>query len=146
MAKSALYTRTATLLNNDSLLHQRQELINYSKNVLGIEDYEIFEDAGCSGVNTDRPKYNEMMSRIRNKEFTHLLVWRIDRISRNTKDFIEIYNELKANDVTLISRNDQDFLNFMSNPLLQTVFLELAELEKKQLDNINNTLSDNLDE
>ena len=33
---------------------QRKDLIAYCELILGIEDYEIFEDAGLSGKNTDR--------------------------------------------------------------------------------------------
>lgn len=65
--KAALYIRVSTQhqVDKDSLPFQRQELINYAKYALDIEDYEIFEDAGYSGKNTIRPKYQEMMNRIR---------------------------------------------------------------------------------
>ncbi len=57
--------------------------------------------------NTDRPKYQEMMmTRIRNNEFTHMLVWKIDRISRNLKDFTEMYEEIKQYNITFISKNE----------------------------------------
>ena len=62
----------------------------------------VFEDAGFSAKNTDRPKFQEMMSRIRAGEFTHLLVWKIDRVSRNLLDFTNMYAELKALGVTFI--------------------------------------------
>ena len=92
--KAALYIRVSThhQIDKDSLPFQKKELINYSKYVLGIDEYEIFEDAGYSGKNTDRPKFQEMMSRIRAGEFTHVLVWKIDRVSRNLRDFTEMYD------------------------------------------------------
>ena len=67
--KAALYVRVSTYhqIDKDSLPFQRQELSNYAKYVLGIDDFEIFEDAGYSAKNTDRPRYQDMMSRIRNK-------------------------------------------------------------------------------
>lgn len=133
MKKVALYTRVSTSyqIDKDSLPFQRQELINYSKYVLGIDDYELFEDAGYSAKNTDRPKYQEMMSRIRNKEFTHLLVFKIDRISRNLKDFTEMYDELKDYSVTFISKNEQfDTSSAMGEAMLK-IILVFAELERK---------------
>ena len=63
---------------------QRKDLIAYCELILGIEDYEIFEDAGYSGKNTDRPAFQEMMQKIRAGSFSHLLVWKIDRISRKS--------------------------------------------------------------
>ena len=44
-----------------------------------------------------------MMKRIRNGEFTHMIVWKIDRISRNLKDFSEMYEELKEYKITFVS-------------------------------------------
>lgn len=133
MSKSALYIRVSTShqIDKDSLPFQKQELINYSKYVLGIDDFEVFEDAGYSAKNTDRPKYQEMMSRIRSKEFTHLLVWKIDRISRNLKDFTEMYDELKSFGIIFISKNEQfDTSTAMGEAMLK-IILVFAELERK---------------
>ena len=78
--KAALYVRVSTnyQIDKDSLPMQRQDLVNYAKLMFGIDDYVIFEDAGYSGKNTDRPEFQNMMKRIRNGEFTHLLCWKID--------------------------------------------------------------------
>lgn len=133
MKKAALYVRVSTLhqIDKDSLPFQRQELENYAKYALNIEDVEIFEDAGYSAKNTDRPKYQEMMKRIRSGEFTHLLVWKIDRISRNLKDFSEMYEELKECKVTFVSKNEQfDTSTAMGEAMLK-IILVFAELERK---------------
>lgn len=133
MKKAALYVRVSTLhqIDKDSLPFQRQELTNYTKYVLGIDQFEIFEDAGYSAKNTDRPKYQQMMERIRQGEFTHLLVWKIDRISRNLKDFTEMYDEIKKHNVTFVSKNEQfDTSSAMGEAMLKIV-LVFAELERK---------------
>ncbi|MGE7942792.1 recombinase family protein [Lysinibacillus xylanilyticus] len=133
MKKAALYVRVSTLhqIDKDSLPFQRQELENYAKYALNIEDIEIFEDAGYSAKNTDRPKYQQMMQHIRNGEFTHLLVWKIDRISRNLKDFSEMYEELKDYKVTFVSKNEQfDTSTAMGEAMLK-IILVFAELERK---------------
>lgn len=133
MKKAALYVRVSTSyqIDKDSLPFQRQELSNYSKYVLGIDDFEIFEDAGYSAKNTDRPSYQEMMTRIRNDEFSHLLVWKIDRISRNLKDFTEMYEELKVRNITFVSKNEQfDTSSAMGEAMLK-IILVFAELERK---------------
>lgn len=133
MNKAALYIRVSTSyqIDKDSLPFQRQELTNYSKYVLGIDDFEIFEDAGYSAKNTDRPKYQEMMARIRNKEFSHLLVWKIDRISRNLKDFTEMYEELKKYNITFISKNEQFDTSCAMGEAMLKIILVFAELERK---------------
>lgn len=130
--KAALYVRVSTShqIDKDSLPFQRKELINYSKYFLGIDDYEVFEDAGYSGKNTDRPKFQEMMSRIKAGEFSHMLVWKIDRISRNLKDFTTMYEELKDYGTTFISKNEQfDTSSAMGEAMLK-IILVFAELER----------------
>lgn len=131
--KAALYVRVSThyQVDKDSLPFQRKELINYCKYVLNIKDFEIFEDAGYSGGNTDRPKYQEMISRIRDNEFTHLMVWKIDRISRNLLDFAAMYEELKKYNVTFVSKNEQfDTSSAMGEAMLKIILI-FAELERK---------------
>lgn len=131
--KVALYIRVSThhQIDKDSLPFQRKELVNYSKYILGIDAYEIFEDAGYSGKDTDRPAYQDMMKRVRSGEFTHILVWKLDRISRNLMDFTKMYEELKDYDVTFISKNEQfDTSTAMGEAMLK-IILVFAELERK---------------
>ena len=92
----AIYIRVSTThqIDKDSLPMQRQDLIAYAKLMLNTDDYVIFEDAGYSGKNTDRPKFQEMMSQI-------------DRISRNLLDFATMYKELKDLGVVFVSKNEQ---------------------------------------
>lgn len=130
--KVAIYIRVSTHWQVDkaSLPVQRDELINYAKYVLSITDYEIFEDAGFSAKNTDRPAYQQMMSRLRMGEFSHLLVWKIDRISRNLLDFTSMFQELKKLGVTFVSKNEQfDTSTAMGEAMLK-IILVFAELER----------------
>lgn len=130
--KVAIYVRVSTQYQVDkaSLPIQREELTNYAKYVLNIDKYEIFEDAGFSAKNTERPAYQQMMSRLRIGEFTHLLVWKIDRISRNLLDFANMFQELKQLGVTFISKNEQfDTSTAMGEAMLK-IILVFAELER----------------
>lgn len=132
LQKVAIYIRVSTLyqIDKDSLPMQREELINYAKYVLGITNFEIFEDAGYSGKNTDRPAYQRMMSRLRSGEFSHVLVWKLDRISRNLLDFAAMYSELKDIGVTFVSKNEQfDTSSAMGEAMLK-IILVFAELER----------------
>lgn len=131
--KAALYVRVSTTyqIDKDSLPVQRQDLINYAKYAFNIDDYEIFEDAGFSGKNTNRPAFQNMMDRIRSGEFSHLFVWKIDRVSRNLLDFCDMYEELKKYNCTFVSKNEQfDTSSAMGEAMLK-IILVFAELERK---------------
>lgn len=132
--KVAIYTRVSTRyqVDKDSLQVQRRELIAYSEMILGISDYVIFEDAGYSAKNTDRPDFIRMMERLRTGEFTHLLVWKCDRISRNIIDFATMSEELKQLGVTFVSKNEQfDTSTAMGEAMLQIIMI-FAQFERKQ--------------
>lgn len=133
MKKSAIYVRVSTThqIDKDSLPMQRNDLVNYSKLILGIEDYVIFEDAGFSGKNTDRPAFKEMMNRVEKGEFSHMLVWKIDRISRNLLDFCEIYENLKIYNCSFISKNEQFDTSSAIGETMLKIILVFAELERK---------------
>lgn len=130
--KVAIYIRVSTTqqIDRDSLPMQRKDLTAYSELILGIEDYEIFEDAGYSGKNTDRPAFQQMISRIRAGEFSHVLVWKIDRISRNLLDFAEMYEELRDLRVTFVSKNEQFDTSTAIGEAMLKIILVFAELER----------------
>lgn len=129
----AIYVRVSThyQIDKDSLPVQKEELVAYAKYVLNADSYEVFEDAGFSAKNTDRPDYQQMMSRVRDGEFSHVLVWKLDRISRNLLDFAAMYDELKKLGVTFVSKNEQfDTSSAMGEAMLK-IILVFAELERK---------------
>lgn len=130
--KAAIYVRVSTQQQVDkvSLPVQREELLNYARYALNISDCVVFEDAGYSAKNTDRPDYQRMMARVRTGEFSHILVWKIDRISRNLLDFAAMYAELKKLGVTFVSKNEQfDTSSAMGEAMLK-IILVFAELER----------------
>lgn len=131
--KAAIYTRVSTQwqVDKDSMVVQKRELIAYCQLVFGIQDYEVFEDPGYSAKNTDRPSYQEMMSRIRTGEFSHLMVWKIDRISRNLLDFAQMYAELKNLGIVFISKNEQFDTSTAIGEAMLKIILVFAELERK---------------
>ena len=130
--KVAIYIRVSTRwqVDKDSLPLQRDELPKYAELVLGIKKYEIFEDAGYSAKNTDRPAYQQMMARVRSGEFSHILVWKIDRISRNLLDFAAMYQELKDYGVTFVSKNEQFDTSTAIGEAMLKIILVFAELER----------------
>lgn len=131
--KAALYIRVSTKMqadDGDSLPMQREELPKYVQYALGITDYVLFEDAGFSAKNTERPSYQQMMARVRDGEFTHIVVWKLDRISRNLLDFAGMYAELKDLGVVFISKNEQFDTSTAIGEAMLKIILVFAELER----------------
>lgn len=129
----AIYTRVSTgyQVDKDSLPFQEKELKVYCKHILHAEKTELFEDAGKSGKNTDRPAFLRMMKKIRAGEISHVVVYKIDRISRNLVDFSLMYDEFKKYRVTFISLNEQFDTSSAIGEAVLKIILVFAELERK---------------
>ena len=131
----ALYVRVSTgyQVDKDSLPHQKKELKNYCKHVLHIpeERIMIFEDAGKSAKNTKRPAFERMMQMVRAGQISHVLVYKIDRVSRNLVDFSLMYDDFKKNRVVFISLNEQFDTSSAIGEAILKIILVFAELERK---------------
>ena len=131
----ALYVRVSTgyQVDKDSLPFQKQELRNYCRHVLHIEEsrLEVFEDAGKSGKNTKRPAFERMMAKVKAGLVSHVIVYKIDRISRNLVDFSLMYDDFKYNRVTFISLNEQFDTSSAIGEAVLKIILIFAELERK---------------
>ena len=131
----AIYVRVSTgyQVDKDSLPFQKKELKAYCKHILHIDmsRVEIFEDAGRSGKNTKRPAYERMMQKVRAGLVSHVLVYKIDRISRNLVDFSLMYDDFKYNRVTFVSLNEQFDTSSAIGEAVLKIILVFAELERK---------------
>lgn len=131
----ALYVRVSTgyQVDKDSLPFQKKELKAYCEHVLHIDKkrIEIFEDAGKSGKNTKRPAFERMMEKVKAGKISHVVVYKIDRISRNLVDFSLMYDDFKYNKVTFISLNEQFDTSSAIGEAILKIILVFAELERK---------------
>lgn len=131
----ALYVRVSTgyQADKDSLPFQKKELKAYCEHVLHIDKkrIEIFEDAGKSGKNTKRPGFERMMVKVKAGLVSHVIVYKIDRITRNLVDFSIMYDDFKYNNVTFISLNEQFDTSTAIGEAILKIILVFAELERK---------------
>ena len=67
----------------------------------------IYEDEGFSGGNLNRPDFKKMMDAARQKKFRAIIVYRLDRISRNISDFSSLIEELSRLEIAFVSIREQ---------------------------------------
>ena len=67
----------------------------------------VYEDEGFSGGNLNRPDFKKMMEAARQRRFKAIIVYRLDRISRNISDFSSLIEELSRLDIAFISIREQ---------------------------------------
>lgn len=146
----ALYVRVSTgyQVDKDSLPFQKKELKNYCEHVLHLDKkrIEVFEDAGKSGKNTKRPAFERMMEKVKSGQVSHVIVYKIDRISRNLVDFSLMYDDFKYNNVTFISLNEQFDTSSAIGEAILKIILVFAELERTDLAGIaDDSLQETMD-
>jgi DNA invertase Pin-like site-specific DNA recombinase len=62
---------------------------------------EHFDDEGCSGATLDRPAFQRLLVLIRSGGIDRLVIYRLDRLSRNLRHFVTLFEELLDHDVSL---------------------------------------------
>ncbi len=67
----------------------------------------VYEDEGFSGGNLNRPDFKKMMDAARKRKFKAVIVYRLDRISRNVSDFAGLIEELARLDISFVSIKEQ---------------------------------------
>lgn len=67
----------------------------------------VYEDEGFSGGNLNRPDFQKMMAEARKHQFQAIIVYRLDRISRNISDFSGLIEELARLDIAFVSIKEQ---------------------------------------
>ena len=67
----------------------------------------VYEDEGFSGGTLERPQFKKMMSDSQKIKFAAIVVYRLDRISRNIGDFAKLIEDLGDRDIDFISIREQ---------------------------------------
>lgn len=111
MPPIAIYSRKSKFTGKGESIGNQIELCReYIRLHNGTESADsalIFEDEGFSGGNLNRPAFQQMLSAARNHELSAIVVYRLDRISRNISDFSTLIEELSHLGVAFISIKEQ---------------------------------------
>ena len=91
MKKCALYTRVSTSMQAEkdygSCEAQRDKILSYVKSQENLEVYREYSDPGFTGSNLNRPALKELLNDIAQKRIDSVLTYKIDRLTRSSKDF-----------------------------------------------------------
>ena len=107
----AIYSRKSKFTGKGESIGNQVELCReYIRAHYGYADADtaaVFEDEGFSGGNLNRPGYQRMMKAAYAGGFRAIVVYRLDRISRNISDFSALIEELSRLDVDFVSIREQ---------------------------------------
>lgn len=115
------YIRCSTTEQNTA----RQEVLMQE---LGVD--QVYIDR-MSGKTKDRPELKRMMSFVR--EGDTVIVESISRFARNTKDLLELVEQLSSKRVEFVSKKEAIDTSTPTGKFMLTVFGAVAELEREYL-------------
>ena len=115
------YIRISTTDQNTA----RQEMLMQE---LGVE--QVFVDR-MSGKSMDRPELKRMLSFVRAGDT--VIVESISRFARNTRDLLELVEQLTAKGAEFVSRKEAIDTTTPSGKFMLTVFGAVAELEREYI-------------
>lgn len=102
----------------------------------------IYKDKGYSGKNTERPDFQKLVADIESGMIEKLVVYKLDRVSRNITDFYNFYEILKAHDCAFVSYTESfDTSNSMGRAMMG-ILAVFAQMERE---NIQTRIKDNYD-
>lgn len=142
--KVAIYSRKSKFTEEgESIENQINMCIKYAENILDVHEYEIYEDEGFSGGNVNRPNFKRLMKDIQNNKFSHLVCYRLDRISRNVADFTSTLEILNKHNCSFISIKEQFDTSSAMGRAMMNISATFAQLERET---IAERIKDNLRE
>ena len=133
----AIYIRVSTPEQKQdgySPEHQRKRLIAYVEQNTGLnletsKDL-VFEDVG-SGNDLCRSGLDKIRTLVKQKKIQGVLVWKIDRLSRNLKHLLTLFEEFQKNEVSFISIQENiDFTGPIGRLIFQ-MFGAIAQFERE---------------
>ena len=143
----AIYSRKSRFTGKGESIGNQIELCkDYVRNVFG-ENYGnccvVFEDEGFSGSNLKRPDFQKMMESVRKHKFKAIVVYRLDRISRNISDFTSLIDELTKLDVSFVSIREQFDT---STPMGRAMMFIISVFSQLERETIAERIRDNMHE
>lgn len=103
----------------------------------------VYEDEGFSGGNLERPQFKRMMTDIKDGLISDVVVYRLDRISRNIGDFAGLINELSDLKVSFVSIKEQFDT---SNPMGRAMMYIASVFSQLERETIAERIRDNMHE
>jgi len=90
-------------------------------------------DEGDTGSNLNRKDFKRMMADAKKWEFDIVVVWKIDRLSRNLSHLLRVFEELKSYKVWFYSIKENLDFSWPVGKLIFQIFWALAEFEREMI-------------
>lgn len=130
--KTAIYARQSVdredSVSIDTQINECRRLIRSNK-----EAVEIYSDQGFSGKNTERPDFKRLINDIEYGLISRVIVYKLDRFSRNVVDFYNVYEILKQHNCNFESVLDKFDTSSSSGRFFMGILANFAQMERENI-------------
>ncbi len=133
-----LYSRESTKWQAEegyNLETQRKRMMSYIDSFYEESErtIELFEEAGKSAKNLNRPKMEKLIERIKSRSVDIVCVYCIDRLTRNVRDLADFMELLNRNSVTLLSVTERIDTASPQGRFFLNMLGSMAQLERENI-------------
>ena len=129
--KAGLYIRVSSKAQAEegySLDAQERKLRAYC-DMQGYEIAGIYKDEGISGKTANRTELKRLLADVAKSNIQKVVVVKVDRISRNTRDMLNIVETLKKTSTSFICINDNIDTSTATGTMFLTILSAVAQFE-----------------
>lgn len=133
---AALYIRVSTDAQREegySIDAQKEMLSAYCVS-RQISDYEFYIDGGFTGSNIDRPEMQRLIEDIKLGRISHVIVYKLDRLSRSQKDTLYLIEDVfNPHGVSFVSLNENMDTSTPIGRAMLGIMSAFAQLERETI-------------
>lgn len=128
---AVLYIRVSSTqqVEEGCSLETQEKILRQYCEVMDWKVEEVYKDKGVSGKRINRPSLQRMFKDIKKGKIQKVVILKLDRISRNTKDILDITEELETSNVSLVCVKDNIDTSTAAGKLMRTVLSAIAQFE-----------------
>ena len=135
MKRCAVYTRVSTSMQAEkeynSCEAQKDRILSYIKSQEDLEFAKEYSDPGFSGGDLNRPGLKELLRDIEEKKIDSVLTYKIDRLTRSSKDFYALIEFFEKFGVSYVSVTERFDTSSSAGRLLRNIMLTFAQFERE---------------
>ena len=130
----AIYVRQSKFnIQSESIENQISICKDYCNKHFPNLQIHIYKDEGYSGKNTLRPDFQKMLNDIPIKQIQFIVTYKLDRLCRSTKDFVELVSMFESYGVNFTSVKENFDLNSPTGKMIALMYSMFSELERNSI-------------
>lgn len=135
--KIAIYSRKSKFTGKGESIENQitlcRDYISLHMPEVKENEISVYEDEGFSAKNLDRPQFKLMMSEESREKFDCIVVYRLDRISRNVGDFAGLIDRLNSCGTAFICIKEQFDTSTPMGRAMMNIAAVFAQLERETI-------------